>query len=689
MADLVRISPSFALHGAYVGPGHTGAQSLGDVDFRTEPVDRLDAAARVHDWQYTTQPDNRGAADRVLARSAWEAATDPSLPISTRAKALFVAGGMRLMSSIGSQSGRPLQYPQTARNHRAFGVRQAMSRHSTAIVSMGSHGEPTETDDLSASTRGRRGQGVMQPLPRAQNRRSASTPPARSQQRPVANQRPPPPTPTQQMGPTARQLRRAERALQRQSPSTVFATGIPIVSQRNNVIERISVRGFKVKLQELITPASIGASGQVLFSFTIDRRLFARTALKPLFQMFNHWRNQGITLEVVPALATNTAGNLQSVADTDATDVQPNGTILDEAFFSGHGRKSLEHSAFGAPWQVSLPPNSRSLFTDINRVTNAPGVTTDPRISSAGVITIAAATGFTITSTTIGSLYVVFNGDFSVGDFSEDDGVLVAVKAQALSGSSILGAGTSATVSSLINSVRSSTPNAGGVGRVYSEYAYDPAGFDGTTFHLPKGVYSVKFFIGFTGNPGPVTTTVGFIGAPTYSSDWVATSSATNANAPEFASSPGGLATQVGSAQWMGTIRCTVPSAGSNTFDFQPSWTWTNSVSVLTLQVMIERKPTVLAEPFLAQFPLGSSGSMIEMKTEASTHPMENVSCAKLAPKHITVSSDDYQAFLNFQHSRSLALPLDVIDEKTPPPMPRTDHLTATSSNASWFNVRR
>lgn len=682
MPDLVNFSPPFAIHGKYVGPGHTGAPRLGDSDFSTEPIDRLDAAARVHDWQYATQPNNRASADAVLSSAAWDAARDSSLPLLTRAKALVVAGGMRGMSLIGSSNGEQLEYPQTARNHRAFRVREPRAlvpaannqpRHAVvggkfqrpnrapavvrgaiahpsrrAALQSGSHGEITGTDDLSAPRRN----PPRAAAAAAGTRKPKSAPSVAVVQELISAL-------VKQGGgrATAQRSRRNVRAPPAPARGTTFPTGTPIVSQTANTIESIRIRNFKVRLQDLITPPTIIANGQVLFSFSIDRLLFSRTALKPIYQLFNKWTNDKITFEIVPALPTNTAGNVQSVTDTDAADVQVVGTVLDDAFYSGHGRKMLEHSAFGAPWQVVLPANRRRLFTDLPRQTSATTAPVEVRESSAGVITISSSTGFNSTSTNIGSLWVVFNGSFSVSDYSEDDAVISMVKVSSVNGGTITSsAATSWDLVKLFNSALSTlNPN-------YAEYTYDRFFFDGTSFYLPLGVYYFKFFVGHSSNPGNISGFgISVSGSPTYSTDLQVISSTSNANIPEFTVTPSTPTAQVGSVQFGGVIRVTKPDASIGPyFKFKPVYTSANSVNAVTLQIVVYRLPSTLSEPFTAQFPLGNSGQSVELACTPNTSPCVPVVCPPPATPHLLMSRGEYDEWRAYQATKGSAVTVDV-----------------------------
>jgi len=643
MVDMVNLTPHFALHGKYVGPGHTGGPKLGTVDFRTEPTDALDAAARVHDYQYVQQPRNRGAADAMLSTNAWRVAMDSSQPISVRAKSLLVAGAMHAMSKMGSRNGESLPMPQSARNHRAFHVPTAQA---TAIRSMGAHGEITGTDDLS------RRQPAFRNGQRTQPPRAAKAP------RPSANNA------------DIKALIQAVKAAggsisakktptqtKQASAGTTYATGVPLVSQRGGTIESIKIRNFKVKLQDVVTPATV-ASGTALLVLPVDRNLFGRTALKPIFQLFNRWSDKSTRLTVIPALATNTAGNVQTVVDTDPTDVPIIGNNLDEAYFSGHGRKMLEHSAFGAPWGVTLPGSRNLLYTDTPRITNAPSGSSDPRLSSAGLFVVAAATGFTLTSTNIGSLWATVNADFSVSDYSEDDGVIACIKAVSLTGSTLTGAAMVFDIAQLLALVQNNSSN------VYAEYSIQANCFDGALFKLSKGLYYVKALIGLSGAPGATNVNLNTSGV--FSSDMFSNALASNTLFPEF--SVANLSTfvpQVSSSASAGILRVTgTGSSRPGFFSFDPVFNTTNAVKVTTMEFVILRCPSVLTEAYTQPFPFGNDSFNIELSA-AETPSGKKITPPPAPMKPIVMTHRDYDDWKEYLATRDVAMRVD-FEEKTP-----------------------
>ncbi len=643
--DAVNYSPSFRLHGNYVGPGHTGALQLGQQFWSAPPVDQLDAAARDHDWHYAKHPGNRGAADAILSERAFKSI--PHLKsFGAKAKALAVGAGMGLMSKIGSRSNETLTYPpklnraagyKRSRNHLVMKKVPPSVPHVPPPRLVGVEMNPGPKPSKDPMVRAMRQAALGAISRRARKSKSRAGPKITPRRKNTPRQRVP----------------------RMNDSGNTYATGVPIVNQTPNAAERLVIRGLKVKLDNITSPSTIIASNEVFYAFLIDRLLFSRTALRPYFMLFDKWKNRGITFTIVPAVATNTAGLVQIVVDPDAADQVLPGTVLDDAFFSGHGRKASEHSVFGPSFQVKLPASNREMFCDTSRILSGAN-SNDPRYSAAGSVTFAGSTGFALASTQIAAVWATVNAEFYSSAYSEDDGVVACVKAASLAGNTMTAASTSVGVRQIYGQVLAGSPGTSAAqGTAYSEISAMPFFFDGNFFNIPRGNWFMKFYVGLSAAPGTTTFQLNVQGSPIYSSDFITASNQTNAAPPEFALPPNNLVASSGSVQFEGSIRVTAPAPGSQYMQVRPFFGTTNTVSAVTMVVLLMRLPSTISNSFTNQYPLGNSGSVVEFKLGTS----ESLSIYKPAPlvsTTVSLTRAEYEDWLKYGASRSTPVTMAV-----------------------------
>ncbi len=627
--DMVNFTPHFKLHGNYVGPGHTGALKLGQQYWNAKPIDALDAAARTHDWHYAKHPRNRGRADAILSKAAFAAA--PKLKGWAKAKAYGVGAGMWAMSKIGSYSDEPLTYPPRYKK-RLVGVEENPGPGNKAIVNgKFTKNTPKKYFKKLASKR----------LAAFDKRRAVKNKVGKS----GPKKRPIPPKMGDRMG--------------------GWPNMLPIVSQ-SPTLKNFMPCKEKVKLSPIVSPAGTIYPNEVFFSYSFDRNLFNPTQIGRYFSMFDEWENLGITLEIVPAEPTNTAGLLWVVVDPDAADTLTGGTVKSANFFSGH-KGAKEHSVFGERWFVRLPGTKRRLFCDAPALTGGPNVNNpDVRISSAGNVAFAASDGFSLVSTQIASVWAHVDFKFYSAALTDDGDVYACTKAMAYSGQVLASSGTSWNVAQqqLLygSSVNSNTTN--GLG--YFESCYNPAILNsgvpvaGQPFlYLPAGnSYYIKFSMAFSGAMGALSWSL--IGSSSqFSSD--AQLTGTVSGPPEWEGNPTGLATITSTNGFTvaGEVRLT-NSGGSTPFaPLQLIIITTNSVFPTLFILYIAKLPSNISSPFKTHFPKGNSLNAIEVKPDGQRiHVLP-----KVAVRNILIRNDDYQQYLDWQRNKMKYLQFDV-DEK-------------------------
>jgi len=643
----------FRLHGRYVGPGHTGALTLGEYNFRARPLDSLDAAARNHDYSYQ-QSNNRADSDFILADRAFEVAKNNQ---NLKYTANVVGLGMTAKGLLEYNPWKePTHYFDRPANEYLRPNRSGNVMKDLHIN--GNNGSWTNSDDVQKLT------------PAQQSKRDKAIHAARMKNQ--KQQKPKPPKGGgQSMGGKA---------------GNVYPTGLPIISERpylgNATKGRPDRCQKRVKILPLVTPATIIAPGHVFASFEVDRGLFATTQISRYFQRYEKWRCNSCRFEAVPALATNTAGTAWITADVDANDQLIVGDVKDLDYFANH-TASIEHSVFGAKWSTTLRGSSRELFTDLPNLTS--NATEDQRLSSAGVITFTAGASLTTTSTQMATMWAVVDFDFWSEAFTEDEDVIFAVK----------GNGTAANPGTVFESYAYMPPN-----YVWpaNEYSYQQGRFDGTNFLLKTGFYFYNFVYMFNGATGSVTPALGIVSNPVYSAD-VNNIGGANTTNFEWANSPS-LVNPVAQYQQIGYIRVTNYAAGYNNFVFSPNITTTNSVTLTGFGVYIARLPGILGGRYLDWFPKGNSASSIEYEENGERKKKPAPPCKSMSETQSIMSKAEYEDFLMWRQYRNNAVSVRIeeTDEKVPeiPIMIRDEPRVVSTPNQrpsiaaqSWLSLRR
>lgn len=636
----------FALHGRYVGPGHTGAPRLGEENYSTAPVDELDNAARSHDWAYKQHPGAAGKtarseADFILAKRAARAASGNSG--WAHAKSLFVSAGMYAKGLIDRNGGEET-FIFDPISHRSWqNMRPDQRRVGVTEQINGNNGSATNSDDVKGM-RGRQG-------PPAQSGRLSG--PSRGQQKQVPRSK--------------------------GDGGAGYPTLLPVVSQVPQLEKMEKVRGVRVQITSaIVAPASIIAPGEVIFSTLADRSMFLGTPLEKTFQKYDSWRCYRMDFDAVPALATNTAGLGWVLPDPDSQDVQPIGIVKGDSYFAGH-KNAKQHSVFGAPWKTTMVCSGQQLFTDLafSQSRNA-GTTPDVRNSAAGALSFATSTGFTSTSTNMASMWATVWADFYNPADTEDDWVPLMVKAQSLNGT-IQAASVTLNTANLLAVV-------GGAGlpssssNTYTEYAYLDAYVTGTGIQLPVGYWLLKTYYGLGAAPGNTTVNLNIGAGAVQSNDLNSITVSAFTEAPEFVSAPAALVAPVAAQYIQGTIRVTAPSTGSNYLTINPVFTMTNSVSVTTVIIMVLRLPTNVANPFSTHFPLGNSGGTVQV----TTTPQERANvvrykCQSQIAPPISLTAGEYQQFVEYRARQAARTDVAIVDDQ------KSTQPTGLASVSSYF----
>ncbi len=685
--DAVNVSPAFALHGKYVGPGWTGGRYTGHVptsqvpfgfnknrakDFQVAPIDDLDAAARVHDYQYMTNPGNKAAADRILSKEAFRVARKEGISLKG-AKALLVAAGMGAMSLVGSSDGSKLRHPPPVpapKHPKPTFPPPAPKRPKPA---------PLVGVELNPGPKPQKQKGVMQPA-----RQQPKQPPKQKKAK----------SSTRQSAP-------------KQKAGTIIPAGLPIISNRSTAPKRRTVRNIKVKLDPVYAPGTIVAPGQVFFSFNLDRDAFRQTQLNKYFDGYRNWTYQRIRIEITPGMSTNTAGLAYVMTTSDPNELVPIGQIKPQSYWTGHG--AIEHSVFGAKWGIDMPKCTRTLYTDVDRIVSSQISAQDERFDAAGSVMFAASDGFTTTNTDIASIYAIVTATFFNPSLSDDADVICCLKAQAL-GSGTTGqiagapAGTINLVS-VFNEIIGSPLNT----LYYSEFSVHPAFSANGFFNLPPGNYYVAIKPSFTSASTYTAANLGIETGSVFS--WESNFDTDfGVGTVEFEANPGGL-TSLSSSLWSGFAGMIRVDSGSfqNNFRWGPYYTFSTTWSLNALIVYVCKVPESISGRFASYFPFGNLGTAIAWNiVDGKKVVAERYVPRPISSQHQLVTKKDWEEFKQYQISKTNPVVLD-FDEKgtsyTCAPtsvdgMDRNDspvavdplaksihlHLPTTSTSASYFS---
>lgn len=623
--DVVSLTPNFALHGNYVGPGHTGGKKLGDVNWKTKPIDDLDKAARVHDWHYTKHSKNRGAADAVLARAAFKAIkTVPGL--SAKAKAAFVAAGMGAMSVIGSRDGTKLTDPPE------YGAVNGMKQQALQPVGV-----------------------VPAPALVGIEKNPGPKPEVAVRNGKMVNQRKP--KPKQQ--PQPKQQKKQNQPKQ-SSTSTGFipTTMNPVIDKTPHLKPVYDTGNVRVKIMVVSTPATIIATGQILLNILIDRAFFASTSLAKFFDVYENWELFFIEPEMVATEGTSVNGNVYVLTEKDPADYLIQGTVQSVGYFSGHN-SCREHSLYGK-YGVRLQnkgKDRRQLFSDAATMVTASNTTVptnDERFNSAGCLIIAASDGMTLTSTQIGALWANCRIRFSNPGLNENASVFACIKSAAYTGNSIYapGGATSFNVAQILDVATANATSA------YYEANFQPDVTAGSSIQIPPGDWYLKAAVYTSSAPGNSTWTIAVTGTPTYSFDPVLQNS--TLNPPEWAVGPtSSVAIGANGNIIAGHIRIDTPSAGNPKYALLTlSYVTANTVACNGIVFYLARMPSVVSAPFLSHYPKGNSGSAVDFRVSGTVEAGERYVPKPVSTQSISVSTAEILEFAQLRKLRDQLITL-------------------------------
>jgi len=622
--ELSRISPQFALHGKYVGPGHTGGPTLGSVNFDTRPVDELDDAARNHDWQYRSEDDaERRLADYVLSQRALLASS--RLSGVSKLKAYGVGYGMYLKALLGRGD-----------------ATKARIRDAPPLRLVGVETNPGPQPSKAFI----RGQRVNPP------KKNPTKPPQPNNQPKPKN-----PKNQNQTPRMSKQMRNAILTQQmfNQPKSSVYPSGLPVIDEVN-VLPSQDFWFGDVKIKPMIAPATIIGNGQIFYTIRVDRTMFADTPAAKKFEIFGRWGIEFVTLKAVPALATNTNGLAYIAVMTDPNDAPVVGTVKPETWFAG--RNARQHSVFGAPWKVTLKGEGKHLYTDqpFHNVSSNVVSIDDKRLDAAGVFVFAASDGFGTTSADIASLRVIARLHFWNAEETEDDGVLCCVKAQSINSSSVqsITGGAATYVTDLFNAIVTAP-------KTYVEGVYQDFYYDGIYFNFPPGDYYFQFSLFLSGDPGNTAFSPNF-GSGVFSSDAAATHYS-DTWGPEFNKDPPNLVSPVYKEIYSGTLRVETPSTGSPYLTLQPQVQYTNNVNILGGVFLCYRLPTSIGHPQASHYPMGNSGGSVSYTSNGGVAGPA-FKCKPASQSHVIITKSELEEFRTFQRNKNNSVVMDVVTPK-------------------------
>lgn len=530
--DMVNFTPNFKLHGKYVGPGHTGAKKLGKINWKTKPIDGLDRAARNHDWQYTMQPGNRGAADALLSKRAWASIASQN-GLYGKAKAAFVAAGMGAMSLVGSRNGQllldapperkitkqnktstklvdfvqPLRRSESVANLAAFKADSApkiiVSEKSSPQLAKakksqlnGNNGEATNTDDLNKGQK----QGIMQ-----SERKEAKKEAKKEVRKEIKKD-------FQKKAP----IRSAKRS--KPVEAGITATTFQNTATIKPYYKPMGINGRKT-LFSLGTVNATGANSGSLFvnggvnqSVAIDKNTFTGQAIGKDFDNYEQFRIKWAKYWFLPSLGSTTTGSCWIFSDVDAVDVLPQSSVVQIPLLTSHpGAKkhTLWKDVFSGPCRF----NKSWLYTDSALVTDANTTaantvfnTGDPRLTTAGVLNFINGDNISTSTVGLGEWFLELGVEFKSSQVSDLSSLVLSAKATAKSGFNIGNLSNGVPFDPYqfsINAVRQS--NVGAYETIYNPRLVRPniGGGSGTLqFRLPVGMYQFASYLSQTSGTG-------------------------------------------------------------------------------------------------------------------------------------------------------------------------------------------
>lgn len=584
--DAVNFTPAFALHGRYVGPGHTGALRLNQAYWQAPPIDELDAAARDHDWHYFMHPKNRAEADELLSRRAFAAIRN--LPSWTaKAKALAVGLGMKLMSKIGSRNGERLTFPPPIRRGR---MRPSIN---------GNNGEATNSDDVKGARKGVRNEKkqekkAMKSMVKAMNKPVALIGRARA---PVV----------QGLMPTSMQTTYDIRPY--------YKTGK--VGKYSREVKTLFSVGYAGGTGPVGANSTYLAGG-VILSLALDKALFAGQNIAQDFENYERWKIKSARYHVLPSVASNTPGSIWGLPDPDAIDVLPLGNTISPTVLNGH-RNAVKHTLWAGQMTGNLVFNRAKLFTDMELVAfsslngNVNSQTAaENRFYAAGVFSLLNGEGIPTTLTTsFCEVFLEFDIEFSEPQNSDLGSLVMSVKAATLGGSSMPGfsSGTGNDVGASI------IQNFGTIGNLTCEYVYNPKAYfpvssNASYYMLPVGTYLYTFGCDLLTIPTSVTADLNVtINGGISTHVRFAAFDQNGFGGIEFTAAPANQASGLSRLSGWFIIRISQVVVGNRAkLSLFPTATFTGSGVLVSWHSQMLRLPEFSANPLAMYFPIGNNG---------------------------------------------------------------------------------
>lgn len=475
--DMVNITPDFALHGKYVGPGWTGGKFTKGKrgNFSVKPVDELDAAARVHDYQYQEDPDNKGHADLALSKRAWKVARKEGFS-KLGLKSALVGAGMGIMSHFGSK-----------KNKSKLHFERIVSNKPERLN--GNNGSATNTDDVNKVKVGRKKRTTMKgKILRAVKRGNKQI-----------------------------KLRRKKvgRSSKNDISTNIMPTSLQSVSQIRPGNKVLKVLKDGLVVQNTINLGTITASNaasssgvyianQVIYSVQVDRTLFIGTETDQYLGAFEFGHLQSSKLSYVTGLSSATSGLIYFMTDPDATDLMPRLSTMNPNTIASH-KRPVERTVWMSARNIPCTLNRGKIWLDPTLVSDSsetpvPGNQEDVRLNSAGVINVILGSAMATSTTALGDLWLTTVWKLSSNQRSDMSNLVCNAR----------WTGGLANVSSLTTTV-AIDPIAASVGIPITsnaanyEFAYNPSNFtstmkffsgataSATAFRLPIGTYLITY----------------------------------------------------------------------------------------------------------------------------------------------------------------------------------------------------
>lgn len=599
--ELSRVSPNFALHGKYVGPGHTGGKNLGEENFSTEPVDALDKGARQHDWTYKiSQDDNvRRAADWVLARDAYLAAGD--MKGFNKMKAYAVAAGMTFKGALGGKDFSKLEMVPTTRAFKKSHYARLDKAIQGGLLVKKPNGKKVQRNQRVQQINGNNGSFT--------NLDDVNNKAKKNQKRKLAKKK------KKQVKKNYSQKVAVQKAL---VPDLMRAK-----TKIKSFVKAIGPKRFAICLPignlNTGTAKSSGGNfitGSVVFSRSINRDVFAGTELELHFAGNEEWKLVGTSHSLVTSMGSNVNGSLYEFSDPDPSDVLVPNQVVDSALISSH--ETNEKRTMWPGWEnAPAKLQTKWLYTDTNfvrasTIINLPGAE-DTRLASAGIVNVALGGSVGTSVTEIGEMYLHGVIEFRNSQRTDMQYLIASGKFAEVNPSAFIQPTTAVSMDVFSTIVNATSANYG-TGAV--EYVYNPTYCSlvgGTNFNLPIGTYLIYAEITSVGTEtspnlaGALFITNGVMSYRKFDGPDAAGSTVVEFSNQAITAS-GSFNQTYGQLMMFRITQATGSNGFANiTFQFTPSFS-TNPLKVATMVFVAMRIPNFQVDPLACIFPLGSTG---------------------------------------------------------------------------------